>query len=45
MLDSLTFAELDAQKPELLPARTALSLTNSSICESGNRKGGPDSTH
>lgn len=31
MLDPLTFAELDAQKPKLLPARTVLSLINSSI--------------
>jgi len=34
MLDTLTFAELEAQEPELLPPRTVLSL----ISMSGNGK-------
>jgi hypothetical protein len=46
MLDTLTFAELDAQQPELLPPRTVLSLISSSIWKSGDcNGGGPYSSH
>ena len=42
MSDGLSFAEIDGQHVELLPARTVLSLFSAGCCKGGNGGDGGD---